>query len=42
MRANQDSTVPKLLTERELKYSSTRQNPSDHSHTGTDGNQNLM
>ena len=39
---NQNSMVPKLLTERELKYSRIRLNPSDHIHTGTSGNQNVM
>src|SRR5712672_3355962 len=42
MSANQNSTVPKLFTERELKYSSTRQKPSDHIQTGTSGNQYVM
>ena len=42
IRANHDSTVPKLLTERELKYSRIAQNPSDQFHTGMPGNQNCM
>ena len=42
MRANQYSIEPKLLTDRELKYSSTKAKPSDHSHTGVPGNQKVM
>ena len=42
MSANQDSTVPKLFTARELKYSRMAQKPSDQIHTGTAGNQKVM
>src|ERR1700674_4082438 len=42
MRANQYSIEPKLLTERELKYSNTKSKPNDHSHTGVPGNQKVM
>src|SRR5580698_9289293 len=35
--ANQYSMEPKLLTERELKYSSTKANPNDHIQTGVPG-----
>ena len=40
--ANQYSNVPKLLTEREFTYSRMNAKPSDHIHTGTSGNQNVM
>ncbi len=40
--ANQYSMEPKLLTERELKYSSTKAKPNDQSHTGVPGNQKVM
>ena len=42
IKASHDSSVPKLPTERELKYNSTRQNPSAHIQTGTCGNQYCM
>src|SRR5271156_4211163 len=42
MSANQYSIEPKLLTDLELKYSSTKANPSDQSHTGVPGNQKVM
>src|SRR5882672_9568096 len=42
MSANQYSIEPKLPTDLELKYSSTKAKASDHSHTGEPGNQNVM
>src|ERR1051326_3817023 len=42
MSANQNSTVPKFCTERELKYSSTTQKAIDQIQTGTSGNQKVM
>src|ERR1700723_4045074 len=35
--ANQYSMEPKLLTERELNYSSTKAKPNDHNQTGVPG-----